>query len=77
MLTFLTRDFWKGSVMKRLLVVMVFLLGFVLAQEATTEERIANALSGGPAIISEGARVMDWPDRSNPKGPGVELIELR
>lgn len=48
-----------------------------LAQEVTTEERIQNALSGGPAVISEGARVMDWPERANPQGPGVELIELR
>ncbi len=60
-----------------LLVLITLLAGMSLAQEATTEERIQNALSGGPAVISEGARVMDWPNRANPEGPGVELIELR
>ena len=61
----------------RFVALLFVLAGFSLAQEATDEERIQNALSGGPAVISDGARVMDWPTRANPEGPGVELIELR
>lgn len=50
-------------------------IGF--AQEKTLEEKIQSALSAGPAIISDGARVMDWPGSVAPKAPGVDLIELR
>ncbi|MCA9839119.1 MAG: hypothetical protein KC422_19555 [Trueperaceae bacterium] len=48
-----------------------------LAQEATVDEKIQNALSAGPAIIAEGARVMEWPGGTTPQEPGPELIELR
>ncbi len=60
-----------------LMVLLMALAGFSLAQEGSTEERIKNALSGGPAAISEGARVMDWPGQIFPEAPGAELIELR
>ncbi len=50
-------------------------IGF--AQEKSLEKKIQSALSAGPVIISEGARVMDWPGSVAPKEPGIELVELR
>ncbi len=66
-----------SNIVVRLTLLTMVLAGIAFAQEATTDERVKNALSGGPTSISEEARVMDWPDRVFPEVPGVELIELR
>ena len=39
---------------------------------ADEEDKIANAMSGGPAVISAEAAIMEWPDV-----PGTEFVELR
>lgn len=66
---------------KALLTLFIILFAILsqssLAQDATVEERIQNALSAGPSSISEGARVLEWPNRTAPKAPGFELEELR
>jgi hypothetical protein len=45
-----------------------------------TEDKIANAMSAGPAVIAEEATIMDWPagwPGNWPAEPGGEPIELR
>jgi len=66
-----------GNLIIYLVVLIMIIAGYGFAQETSTEDRMKNALSGGPAIISEGARIMDWPGGVFPQEPGVELIELR
>mgnify|MGYP007046970787 CR=1 FL=1 len=39
---------------------------------SVVEDKIANAMSGGPAMIAAEATIMEWPDV-----PGTEFVELR
>jgi len=39
---------------------------------SVVEDKIANAMSGGPAVITAEAAILEWPDE-----PGTEFVELR
>jgi hypothetical protein len=60
-----------------LLAFTALVAGIGFAQEKTLEEKIQSALSAGPEVLREGARIVDWPGSVAPKVPGVEAIELR
>jgi hypothetical protein len=51
-----------------------------IPEAVAAEDKIANAMSAGPAAIAEEATIMDWPagwPGNWPDEPGGELIELR
>jgi hypothetical protein len=58
----------------RMLAILIPATAFTLtySQTMTTEEKIADALSAGPASITDAATIMDWP-----ASEGAEMMVLR